>query len=157
LTDVQREENKRAVHRAWRLHHDDVRHALEQGFYQGWDLHPAQLAARYVAVHAFFLDVLEAAGERLRRFVKDAARATQHGGVFDDAATGQGLLNVFVRAIGCGAVTEEEAVRLTGLTAEQLWGRSFSAIVKGGAGQQLAVGGTVMMPPPSPSSPSSRR
>jgi len=144
-TDVQREENRRTVHRAWRLHHDNVRRALEQGFYQGWDLHPAQLAARYVAVHTFFLDVLEAAGERLRRFVRDAARATQHGGVFDDAATGQGLLNVFVRALSCGAVTEEEAVRLTSLSPAQLWGRSFTAIVKGGFGSPAGPGGTIIV------------
>ena len=33
-----------AVHAAWRLHYADVRRSLEGGFYQGWDLHPAQLA-----------------------------------------------------------------------------------------------------------------
>jgi hypothetical protein len=133
LTDAQREDNRRAVHRAWRLHHDNIRRALEHGFYQGWDLHPAQLVARYAAVHAFFLDVLEAAGERLQRFVREAARATQQGGVFDDAATGQGLLNVFLRALGSGAVTEEEATRLTSLSAAELRARSFAAIVKTGS------------------------
>ena len=43
-------ENQRAVHAAWRLHADDVRHSLVNGFYQGWDLHPAQLPSRYGAV-----------------------------------------------------------------------------------------------------------
>ena len=54
------------------------------------------------------LDVLEgfaAAAERLRNFVEKAAQATLVGDVFDDAATGQGLLNYFLRGIACGAVT----------------------------------------------------
>ena len=32
-----------SVHSAWRLHARLVRRSLERGFYQGWDLHPAQL------------------------------------------------------------------------------------------------------------------
>ena len=32
------------VHAAWRLHAGLVRRALERGFYQGWDLHPAPAA-----------------------------------------------------------------------------------------------------------------
>ena len=36
-----------AVHAAWRLHGRLVRRSLERGFYQGWDLHPAQLPSRY--------------------------------------------------------------------------------------------------------------
>jgi citrate lyase beta subunit len=130
LSDEQRWENRRAVHRAWKLHYGHIRRALEHGYYQGWDLHPAQLVARYAAVHAFFLDVIAPAGERLQRFVREAARATQQGGVFDDAATGQGLLNVFLRAVSSGAITENEATRLSGLTAAQLRSRSFAAITR---------------------------
>ena len=59
-------ENRAVVHRAWRLHADDIRHSLVNGFYQGWDLHPAQLVTRYAAVYAFFLEGLDAASERLR-------------------------------------------------------------------------------------------
>lgn len=129
LTEAQREENRAAIRRAWKVHHDNVRRALDHGFHQGWDLHPAQLPARYAAVHAFFLEVIEASGERLARFVREAARATQQGGVFDDAATGQGLLNVFLRALSSGAVTEEEARRLSSLDASELRARSFAAIV----------------------------
>ena len=80
------------------------------GFYQGWDLHPAQLPTRYAAVYAF-LESLDAASERLRNFVEKAAKATLVGDVFDDAATGQGLLNYFLRATNCGALTEEEALQ----------------------------------------------
>ena len=105
-----------AVHRAWRLHAEHVRHSLVTGFYQGWDLHPAQLPSRYAAVYAFFLEGLDAASERLKNFVQKAAQATLVGDVFDDAATGQGLLNYFLRAMSCGALAEEEAVEKSGLS-----------------------------------------
>jgi citrate lyase beta subunit len=121
--------SKEAVHQAWRLHSHHVRHSLENGFYQGWDLHPAQLPSRYATVYAFFLDGLDAASERLRRFVERAAQATLVGDVFDDAATGQGLLNYFLRAMNCGAITETEAVQMSGLTADELRGRSFVRIL----------------------------
>jgi hypothetical protein len=80
-------------------------------------------------VYAFFLDGLDAASERLRRFVERAAQATLVGDVFDDAATGQGLLNYFLRAMNCGAITETEAVQMSGLTADELRGRSFVRIL----------------------------
>ena len=54
-----------------------------------------------------------------------AGQATLVGEVFDDAATGQGLLNFFLRAWNCGAITEAEAVEKSGLTAAELRGRSF--------------------------------
>jgi hypothetical protein len=50
--------------------------------------------------------------------------------VFDDAATGQGLLNYFLRAINCGAITKDEALRLSGLTLEELQSGSFVKILK---------------------------
>ncbi len=92
---------------AWKLHYDNVRRALYNGFYQGWDLHPAQIPARYAAVFSFFHEGMEAASARLRNFVAAAARATHVGGVFDDAATGHGLLNYFLRARACGAIAKE--------------------------------------------------
>ncbi|HEY0079889.1 MAG TPA: hypothetical protein VGB73_14855 [Pyrinomonadaceae bacterium] len=130
LTDEQLEENRVTVRRAWRLHYEHIQHSLTNAFYQGWDLHPAQLPTRYAAVYAFFLESLEAASERLRNFVEKAAKATLVGDVFDDAATGQGLLNYFLRAINCGAVTEEEALRLTSLTLAELRSGSFVRILK---------------------------
>ena len=130
LTSEALHENRQSVHRAWALHYADVRHALETGFYQGWDLHPAQLPTRYAAVFAFFLEGLDAAAERLRNFLAKAAQATLVGDVFDDTATGQGLLNYFLRAINSGAVSEAEAMRLTGLTAEDFQSRSFTRILQ---------------------------
>lgn len=122
--------DRSTVHQAWRLHYDDIRHSLTNAFYQGWDLHPAQLVTRYAAVYAFFLESLGAASERLRNFIAKAAQATLVGDVFDDAATGQGLLNFFLRALNCGAVQEEEIGTLTGLTLDELRSGSFVRIVQ---------------------------
>ena len=129
-TEAQERENRAAVHAAWRLHADDIRHSLVNGFYQGWDLHPAQLPTRYGAVYGFFLEGLAAASERLKNFVDKAAQATLVGDVFDDAATGQGLLNFFLRGIACGAVREDEALA-TGLSLEEIRTRSFVKILDG--------------------------
>jgi citrate lyase beta subunit len=130
LSATQISENREAVHRAFRLHYDHIQHALAQGFYQGWDLHPAQLPVRYAATYAFFLENLDPAAERLRNFVERAAQATRVGQVFDDAATGQGLLNFFLRALSAGALFEDEALAATTLTPAELRGRSFLQIVE---------------------------
>ena len=122
--------NRASVHGAWKLHFDDIQHSLVGGFYQGWDLHPAQLVTRYAALYAFFLDGIDAAAARLSNFVNKAAQATLVGDVFDDAATGQGLLNFFLRGVNSGAITEEDAVAMTGLSVEELRGRSFVKILK---------------------------
>ncbi len=129
LTKEQMQENTDVVHRAWKKGYDHIRHSLWNGFYQGWDLNPAQFPMRYAAVFAFFLESYDDAVERLKTFVEKAARATLIGDVFDDAATGQGLLNYFLRALNSGAITEEE-VLVTGLTLEEIRGRSFKKILE---------------------------
>ncbi len=131
LTRREISENREAVHAAWKLHYDHVRHSLANAFYQGWDLHPAQLPTRYAALYAFFLEGLDTASARLRNFVEKAGQATLVGDVFDDAATGQGLLNFFLRGVSCGAITEEEATERSGLSAEELRSRSFVRILEG--------------------------
>jgi citrate lyase beta subunit len=129
LTEQQLKENSDTVHRAWKKGYDHIRHSLWNGFYQGWDLNPAQFPMRYAAVFAFFLESYDDAVERLKTFVEKAARATLIGDVFDDAATGQGLLNYFLRALNSGAITEEE-VLATGLTLDEIRGRSFKKILE---------------------------
>ena len=121
--------NRASVHGAWKLHFDDITHSLVGGFYQGWDLHPAQLVTRYAALYAFFLDGIGAAAARLSNFVSKAAQATLVGDVFDDAATGQGLLNFFLRGVNSAAITEAEALAMTGLSLDELRGRSFVKIL----------------------------
>jgi hypothetical protein len=70
----------------------------------------------------------------LSNFVESAAKATLVGEVFDDAATGQGLLNYFLRAINCGAIDEDEATSRTGLSLDEIQTRSFLAILEGRTG-----------------------
>ena len=130
LTGDQLRQNRQAVHGAWRLGFDDNMHSLRNGFFQGWDLHPAQFVTRYAAVYHFFLGSLESASNRLKTFVEKAALASLFGDVFDDAATGQGLLNFFLRGMACGAITEDEALA-TGLSLEEIRSRSFLKILLG--------------------------
>jgi citrate lyase beta subunit len=122
--------NRNDVYKAWKQHYDDVRRSLMLGFYQGWDLHPAQLVTRYAALYSFFLEAYDAAAARLSNFMKNAAQATLLGSAFDDAATGQGLLNYFLRGINSGAFGEEEVAAATGLTLEELHTRSFARILE---------------------------
>lgn len=129
LTADELRNNRQAVHQAWRLAFEDNLHSLRTGYYQGWDLHPAQFVARYAALYLFFLEGLESAANRLTAFVEKAALASLYGDVFDDAATGQGLLNFFLRGVACGAITEQEALA-TGLTLEEFRSRSFLKILQ---------------------------
>jgi hypothetical protein len=128
LTPEQRRQNGAVVHAAWRLSHRHIRHSLEGGFYQGWDLHPGQLPVRYATCFGFFLEGFAAAAERLRNFVEKAAQATLVGDVFDDAATGQGLLNYFLRALNSGAIDAGDLGQ-TGLTRDEVALRSFAKIL----------------------------
>jgi hypothetical protein len=128
LTAEQESENRRVVHGAWQLAHSHIRRSLLGGFYQGWDLHPAQLPVRYATCYAFFLESFAQAAERLRNFVEKAAQATLVGDVFDDAATGQGLLNYFLRGLNSGAIDLTDAAQ-TGLTPEEFALRSFAKIL----------------------------
>lgn len=119
-----------AIYKAWQHHYDDVRRSLMLGFYQGWDLHPAQLVTRYAALYSFFLDGYDAAAARLRNFMQHAAQATLLSSSFDDAATSQGLLNYFLRGINSGAFSEAEVSSETGLSLEELRTRSFAKILE---------------------------
>jgi citrate lyase beta subunit len=96
------------VHEAWRLHARLVRRALERGFYQGWDLHPAQLVTRYVATYAFFHAAMPAAAGRLAAYLDHTGQ-----GVLDEPATARALASVVVRGLDCGAVDIDQ-VRAAG-------------------------------------------
>lgn len=122
--------DRNAMHAAWRMHYNDVRRSLMLGFYQGWDLHPGQLVTRYAALYAFFLEAYDAAAARLKNFMANAAQATLLGSSFDDAATGQGLLNYFLRGINSGAFSEEDVSGATGLSLAELRTRSFARILE---------------------------
>ena len=130
LTAKQLKENRQSVHNAWRIGYNHSIHSLINGFYQGWDLNPAQLPMRYAATYNFFLSSIDDATHRLKTFVERAAISTLTGDIFDDAATGQGLLNFFLKAMNCGAISEEEATA-TGLTIDEIRSRSFYKILQG--------------------------
>ncbi|MBC7446536.1 MAG: phosphoenolpyruvate kinase [Hymenobacteraceae bacterium] len=134
LSFEQQRENRESVHNAWRQAYHHSTHSLINGFYQGWDLNPAQLPMRYAATYAFFLSAYDGAAQRLTTFVERAAISTLTGDIFDDAATGQGLLNFFLKALNCGAITEEE-ITVTGLTLEEVQTRSFFRILEGRRGR----------------------
>jgi citrate lyase beta subunit len=89
------------VRAAWDLHHRLVRRSLERGYYQGWDLHPAQLPTRFAATYAFFRDGREAAVTRLRRYLD-----RQSGGIADEPATARALAGYLLRGLDCGALDD---------------------------------------------------
>ena len=92
-----------AVHDAWELHARLVRRSLERGFYQGWDLHPAQLPTRYAATYAFFRDGMAAADARLSAYL-----SRQASGVLDEPATARALAGFLMRGLDCGAIDADE-------------------------------------------------
>jgi citrate lyase beta subunit len=95
---------------AWEQHARLVRRSLERGYYQGWDLHPAQLASRYAATFGFFREGLATAAGRLRGYLERAG-----GPVLEEPATARALAGFLARGLDCGAVTEPELGELTGL------------------------------------------
>ncbi|MFG3229118.1 DUF6986 family protein [Kitasatospora sp. NPDC048194] len=103
------------VHAAWKLHHDLVRRSLARAYYQGWDMHPAHLPTRYVAVYSFYREGLAAAAARLAAYVAKAG-----GDVMDEPATARALSGYLLRGLDCGAVDPAEVTALTGLDRAQL-------------------------------------
>ncbi|MBL7995408.1 phosphoenolpyruvate kinase [bacterium] len=128
LSIRQVKENREAVHGVWKNYFAQVQRSLMQGFYQSWDLHPGHLPVRYAAVYNFYLEGLEAASARMKSSIEKGNQASLSGQMFDDAASGQGLMNFFRRGIQCGALTEKE-IHLTGLKAEDLRLGSFTAMI----------------------------
>jgi citrate lyase beta subunit len=104
-----------AVRDAWRLHLGLVRRSLERGYYQGWDMHPAQLPTRYAATFGFYRDGLPRAAGRLRNYLDHTG-----SGVLDEPATARALADYLLRAANCGAANAAELHRLTGLSIEAI-------------------------------------
>jgi citrate lyase beta subunit len=104
-----------AVHTAWREHFRLTMRSLQHGFYQGWDLHPAQLVTRYAANYAFYLTNAEVSAKRLRSYVDKA-----DAGILDEPATAQALAMSLKRAVDCGALSSSEVAGLCGLSAVEL-------------------------------------
>ena len=107
---------------AWANHLRLVRRSLERGFYQGWDLHPAQLPTRFAATFAFYREGLDAAAARLRTYV-----GRQASGVLDEPATARALADFLLRGLDCGALSGAEVTDATGLDTEALAGLAHRA------------------------------
>ncbi|MGW3245749.1 DUF6986 family protein [Streptomyces sp. NPDC001070] len=103
------------VHEAWRLHYGLVRRSLARAYYQGWDMHPAQLPTRYAAVYAFYREGLDAAAARLAAYV-----AKSGGDIMDEPATARALSGYLSRGLDCGAVDFAEVSAATGLARADL-------------------------------------
>jgi citrate lyase beta subunit len=103
------------VHDAWRLHYRLTRRSLARAYYQGWDMHPAQLPTRYAAGYAFYREGLDTAAARLAAYV-----AGSGGSVMDEPATARALSGYLLRGLDCGAVDPAEITARTALTREQL-------------------------------------
>jgi citrate lyase beta subunit len=98
-----------AVRAGWKLHLELVRRSLERGYYQGWDLHPAQLPTRFAATFAFYRAGLERATIRLRNYLYQEDSA-----ILDEPATARALADYIVRAVSCGAAEADEVRATTG-------------------------------------------
>jgi citrate lyase beta subunit len=92
-----------SVRAAWDLHARLVRRSLERGFYQGWDLHPAQLPTRFAATYAFYRAAAPAAVDRLSRYLEQRS-----AGILDEPATARALARFLLRGMDCGALDESE-------------------------------------------------
>ena len=93
-----------SVRAAWDLHARLVRRSLERGFYQGWDLHPAQLPTRFGATYAFF----RGRARRRRWTGWTATCARRSAGILDEPATARALARFLLRGLDCGALDEDE-------------------------------------------------
>lgn len=88
---------------AWKLHGRLVTRSLQRGFYQGWDLHPAQLPSRYAATFAFFRASRIDANTRLAAYLGEGSAE-----IMDEPATARALADFLRRGLHCGALTPEE-------------------------------------------------
>jgi hypothetical protein len=103
------------VRAGWENHLRLVRRSLERGFYQGWDLHPAQLVTRFAATFAFYREGFESAAGRLRDYVGRTGSA-----VLDEPATARALADFLLRGLDCGALGADEVTAATGLGGREL-------------------------------------
>jgi citrate lyase beta subunit len=104
-----------AVRLGWEEHLRLVRRSLERGYYQGWDLHPAQLPTRFAATFAFYRANLADATRRLHDYFAQTDSA-----ILDEPATVRALADYALRALQCGAATADELQHATGLDGQRL-------------------------------------
>ena len=116
------------VRTVWGQIYHHVTRSLSEGYYHGWDIHPAQIPPRYVALYSFFLDHQENATSRLKNLLETSTKASRVGASFDDAASGSGLLNFFRKGFTSGAFTKVD-LEAVGLSVEDLSVATLSTIL----------------------------
>lgn len=97
-------EDRALVIAAWQQHREEVLASLTEGFYQGWDLHPAQLVSRYATLFEFYSSQAPAIRARLENYETAEQQAVVLQRQFDDASTVRGLRSFLQHAKDCGAI-----------------------------------------------------
>lgn len=100
---------------AWDLHSRLVGRSLAAGYYQGWDLHAAQLVTRYLATYDFYRSGFDAAALRLKNYVHKIEST-----ILDEPATARALARFIHRGLACGAVTDAEISDQAGISVADL-------------------------------------
>lgn len=100
---------------AWALHSRLVARSLAAGYYQGWDLHPAQLVTRYLATYDFYRSGFSAAALRLKNYVHKIEST-----ILDEPATARALARFIHRGLACGALTSDEVSEEAGVSIAEL-------------------------------------
>lgn len=129
---------------AWQLHARLVRRSLERGYYQGWDLHPAQLPTRFLATYAFYRQGFEAAALRLKNYVHKIESE-----IMDEPATARALARFVHRGLLCGAISARELADAAGIAEADLFALAHP---KAGTASGPARTATA----PTPSAPAAR-
>lgn len=100
---------------AWKLHSSLVKRSLERGYYQGWDLHPAQLPSRFAATYLFYRQGFGPAASRLHNYAYQLESS-----VLDEPATVRALARFMQRGLLCGAIGPRELEDRTRVSSQQL-------------------------------------
>jgi len=105
-TGAQVSENQKAVRLAWEFHRDQVLATREQGYFQSWLLHPAQLVSHTVALLQEYEQALPGALERLTAYWKGRGQARASGGDFDDRATARQWTRIVSQSLEIGLLDD---------------------------------------------------
>ena len=103
-------ENQKSVRLAWEFHRDQVLATREQGYFQSWLLHPAQLVSHAAALLQEYEQALPGALERLTAYWQGRGQARASGGDFDDRATARQWTHIVKQSLDLGLI-EESSLR----------------------------------------------
>lgn len=109
---------------AWKLHSNLVQRSLERGYYQGWDLHPAQLPSRFAATYLFYRQGFGPAASRLNNYAHQLESS-----VLDEPATVRALARFMQRGLLCGAIDPQEIADKARISSQQLEALAHSGLM----------------------------